>query len=109
MGNGLQGNLRLALPTYAVKPFAFGGIAWRHYSLANNDFNTSAIANSDDVGEIPVGLGLGWEYAGFTLDARGEYRWSFSDNMVPLLTVDGTTEDANMNRWGVNANIGYMF
>jgi opacity protein-like surface antigen len=109
VGNGVQGNVRLNLLDYAVQPFAFGGVAWRHYDLTNSDFNTSAIADSDDVAEFPIGAGIGVRYAGFTLDARGEYRWATGGDMVPLLTVNGVTDDANMNRWGVNANIGYMF
>ncbi|MBA3539152.1 MAG: hypothetical protein H0T79_05955, partial [Deltaproteobacteria bacterium] len=58
VGNGLQGALRVnVLPNEMVQPFLYGGVAWRRYSLTNEDFNTSAVSDEDDVLEIPLGVG----------------------------------------------------
>lgn len=107
VGNGLQGNLRVNLTQMGVQPFAFGGLAWRHYDITNSDFNTSAAEDNDDVLEIPLGVGIGFKYEGLNLDARGEYRFSAYEDLMPSLNDVG--DDAGMDRWGVNLNIGYLF
>jgi hypothetical protein len=106
VGNGAQGDLRLnATTNYPVQPFIYGGAAWRHYNLTNSNNNVSDISNTDDVLEVPAGVGIGAKFGQFVVDARGEYRWSFFGSMVP--TLGGGS--ANMDRWGVSGNIGYNF
>lgn len=109
VGNGLQGALRInVLPEYAIQPFAFGGVAWRHYELTNEGINTSDVASDDDVLEIPVGVGVGYTYRNLLVDARGEFRYSGFEDMVPDNRI-GETDGATMHRWGVNANVGFAF
>ncbi len=104
--NGIQGNLRLnILPAMSVQPYVFGGIAYRHYDLSNDGANLSDIDEDDDVLEIPMGVGLGMTYEGFLFDARGEFRYADYEDMVP----ETSSDQANMHRWGVNANVGYAF
>jgi hypothetical protein len=104
VGNGAQAALRLNVTRdYPAQPFVYGGLAWRHYSLTNTDFNTSDVSDSDDVLEIPVGLGIAGKFYGFTVDARGEYRFATDDDLV--ITADDNFD--GMDRWGVMANIGY--
>lgn len=110
IGNGVQGNLRLNLTKDAmVQPFAFAGAAWRHYNLQNDGINTSAVNDTDDVLEIPMGVGLAYKFEGFMIDARGEFRAAAGEDLMPSLSGDANDERADMHRWGVNANIGYAF
>lgn len=112
LGNGVQANLRVNLTTKgAFQPFLFGGAAWRHYSLENVDTNTSDVSSSDNVLEIPVGAGVAYRYRGFILDARGEFRPSVGDDLLPSLVQEPLSNDneAELHRWGVNANVGYEF
>jgi hypothetical protein len=111
VGNGVQGALRLNAAIGApVTPFLFGGVAWTHYSLTNKSFNTSDVSNSDNVLEIPVGLGIGGSYAGFGYDVRGEMRFATNADMIPAVSAGRDTgSSADMHRWGVNATIGYGF
>lgn len=115
VGNGAQAALRLNgtfdLP---VQPFIFGGAAWRRYDLTNEDFNTSAVNDSDDVLELPVGLGIAGKWSGLVLDLRGEFRPTLDNDLMPTFGIDddediGNDEFAAMHRWGVNASIGYEF
>lgn len=110
VGNGVQGNLRLNLTRDSfVQPFAYAGAAWRRYTLHNEGINTSDVRDSDDVLEIPVGVGIAYKMEGFMFDARGEFRAATGEDLMPSLTdFDGNTA-AEMHRWGVNANIGYAF
>jgi hypothetical protein len=101
VGNGVQGALRLnGTINGPVQPFVFGGAAWRRYDLTNTSINTSDIAGSDDVLEIPMGVGLSGRWAGLVLDARGEFRMATNEDLVA---------NESMHRWGVNANVGYEF
>ncbi|MDQ3334835.1 MAG: porin family protein [Myxococcota bacterium] len=113
LGNGVQANVRVNLSTMSsVQPFFFAGAAWRRYQLTRVDTNTSDVADDDDVLEIPLGAGVAYRYNGFILDARGEYRRTTQENLMPSLTQDGdfsTDSQAELHRWGVNANIGYEF
>jgi Outer membrane protein beta-barrel domain len=112
LGSGVQANVRINLTTTsAVQPFLFAGAAWRHYSLENVDTNTSDVSSSDDVLELPVGAGLAYRYRGFILDARGEFRATTNNDLLPSLVQEplSTDNQAELHRWGVNANIGYEF
>ncbi len=111
VGNGLQGAVRVNILDQNIQPFVFGGVAWRHYELADEGINTSDVANSDDVLEIPVGAGVAWRYRGFMLDVRGEYRYARFEDMVPKFDDAGFIEEggAAMNRYGAMANLGYAF
>jgi hypothetical protein len=117
VGNGVGGNVRInALSGDApVQPFIYGGVAWRRYQLTNSDFNTSDVNDQDDVLELPVGLGVAYKVGNFMFDARGEFRGSFYEDLVPARSNDdlevSITNDNNaaMHRWGVQANIGVEF
>lgn len=117
VGNGVQAALRLNTTIdLPVQPFAFAGAAWRRYDLANTDFNTSDVNDTDNVVEFPVGVGIAGRWQGLILDARGEFRPTIDNDLLPELTASGDTlEDvgndnsAAMHRWGVNASVGYEF
>ncbi len=113
VGNGVQGNLRINATTgdIPVQPFLYGGVAWRRYQLQNSDFNTSDVVGEDDVLEIPVGIGVAYKAGSLLLDARGEFRGAFYENLVPAggLGSDAFTDPASLSRWGVNANVGVEF
>lgn len=114
MGNGVQAAVRLNLTTgFVIQPFVFAGAAWRRYDLVNTDTNTSDVADSDNVFELPVGAGFSYKFAGFLLDARGEYRRATEEDLLPSLVSDSTVlpsgDQASLHRWGVTANIGVAF
>jgi hypothetical protein len=104
VGNGAQADARINLTDALVQPFVYGGVAWKRYSLERTTTRTSDLSDNDDVLEVPLGIGIASKYAGLLLDLRGEYRFSTQDDMF-----DVTAPDDRMDRWGVNANIGYAF
>lgn len=107
VGNGVQGVARVNLLDMNIQPFLFGGVAWRHYNLSDEGINTSAVNDTDDVLEIPMGGGIGLKYRGFLFDARGEYRYVTEENLMPSSNDLG--DQAKLHRWGVTGNIGYAF
>lgn len=112
VGNGVQGAVRVNFSRNPLQPFAFAGVAWRHFELTNVDTNTSDVSGEDDVIEIPVGLGLAYRNRGLFLDLRGEFRPTTQEDLMPPLDDDEFLADdgeAALHRWGVNATIGYEF
>jgi hypothetical protein len=117
LSNGVEGAVRWNImstifrksidPGYGhIDPYIFGGIAYRRYSLVNDDFNTSSINENDNVGEVPFGGGLAWMMGGFALDVRGEYRVAFSDHD---LFGDVGSEGHELNTWNASARLGWEF
>lgn len=109
VGNGVDGRIRVNVLDFNVQPFLFAGVGWRRYDLARVDTNTSAVLDSDNVLELPLGAGIAYKYSGFLLDARGEFRVATQEDLMPALTGDDADTRAEMHRWAVNANVGYAF
>jgi hypothetical protein len=107
VGNGVEGVARVnLLPQQIVNPYFFGGVAWKRYDVTNTDTNTSDIASSDDIIEVPVGAGLGYRVSGFVLDARAELRMATEED---LIQNDPDTEDVRLHTWNAGAKLGYEF
>jgi hypothetical protein len=107
-GNGAEALVRVQGPftTYngvLVEPFAFGGIGWTHYNVVNDDFNVSAVKESDDVGTVPFGAGLAVGYRGLMLDARFTYRQAFDDELFPVVSESGLSD---LQSWAAGMMIG---
>jgi hypothetical protein len=118
VGNGVQAALRLNTTIdFPVQPFIFAGAAWRRYDLTNTDFNTSDLSDSDNVFEIPLGVGIAGKFQGLMLDLRGEFRPTLDNDLLPEiagaddepLSDVGNDNFSAMHRWGVNASVGYEF
>jgi hypothetical protein len=116
VGNGAQGALRLnATVGLPVQPFVFGGVAWRRYDVTNSATNTSDVAETDDVLELPVGAGIAGLVKGLMVDVRGEFRYTTNADLVQTGNLDqpvvgvSDSQFGTMHRWGINANVGYEF
>lgn len=111
VGNGAQGALRLnGTLNLPVQPFVFAGIGWRRYDLMNADTNLSDVEGSDDVLEVPMGLGIAGKWNGLILDARGEFRATSDEDLLPRINTNETDDQhADMQRWGVKATVGAEF
>jgi hypothetical protein len=110
VSNGVQGALRLNFLRKApVQPFLFAGVAWRRYDVTNTSTAFSDVNDQDDVVEVPAGIGVAYRWKGLLLDARGEFRATTDNDLMPRFTVGGLREPLPMHRYGVNASIGYEF
>jgi len=103
-GNGAQGALRLnMLVNFPVQPFAYGGAAWRHYSFSQG-------SGSDDLLEIPAGVGIAAYVSDLMIDVRGEYRFAVAESSsLPMIGLTNSNSASDLDRWGVTGNLGYMF
>jgi len=108
MSNGVQGDVRVNLTTGDVQPYIFGGAAYKHYSLMNSSINTSDVRDSDDVIEIPAGIGLAWHVGAFVAEPRFDYRWAFGDQLVNSFDSDGNRV-SGLDNWNLSANVGFEF
>jgi hypothetical protein len=100
LSNGAEGLLRLNLGTGPLQPYAFGGAAWKRYTLMNNGPGTTIVRDGDNVLEIPFGAGIAMRARGFVFDARFDYRPAFDEEMF-------TFADNDMDNWAATARIGF--
>lgn len=110
VGNGAEGALRLQAPLslgtgYLLQPYAFGGLGWVRYDVVNADFNTSPVAEDDNVLTVPLGAGVGFGYRGFIADARFTYRPVFDDDRL----FPAGEDFADLQTWNVGLTLGYEF
>jgi hypothetical protein len=116
IGTGFEGALRVQLlPLEAFTPYAFGGLGWKRYDIAGEDFTTAdtGIADEDTLLEIPVGAGLAYRNNGFVADARFTYRAAMGEDLVitndALPDVDSDRGHAGLDSWAVAARVGFEF
>ena len=106
LGNGVEGTLRVNMTRSRIQPYLFGGVGYTHYQLNNTATNTSSVLGSDDIGTIPMGVGItGRLGRSFILDARGTYRATFSDDLLRAMSVDNNS----MQSWNASARVGFEF
>ncbi|MGZ3439482.1 MAG: hypothetical protein ACXVDD_08195 [Polyangia bacterium] len=102
--NGLDGDLRIQLPT-VVEPYVFGGVGYNHMSVTPNGTisNAGALANTDDQVTVPAGAGVtGYIGKHATVDVRGTYRFIPDNGLTEMST-------RNLHQWVAQAHIGYAF
>jgi hypothetical protein len=92
---------------WIVQPYAFAGAAWKRYSLENVETNTSDVNDSDDVLEIPLGIGLGYRVSGFLVDVRGSFRPAVDSDLLPENNQSG--DSAALHAWAATLRLGYAF
>jgi outer membrane protein OmpA-like peptidoglycan-associated protein len=114
LGTAVEGDLRVNFTTAFVQPYLFGGIGFTRYDVVNEDFNTSSVNDSERMGHIPLGGGLGFQWGGFLFDVRGTVRAAFSDDLLdepaneddPLDESDTSTD---LDTWSVAGRMGWEF
>lgn len=105
LANGFEADVRLNFLTGMWQPYAFVGAAWKSYRITNADFNTSSVADTDDVGEIPVGAGLSLRYEGLVADLRLSFNPAVGNDLIPTV-VGGQLE---LNNWNASLRMGWEF
>jgi hypothetical protein len=100
LSTGLEGALRLNALTGAWQPYLTAGLGWRYFSVQNTLVNTSDVANTDNVLEMPLAVGLAYRNSGLIVDARADVRPSFYQHLM------GATSLAS---WSVGAKVGFEF
>lgn len=103
--NGLDGDLRIQLPT-RVQPYIFAGLGWNHMSIDNGNANpsiTGVLHESDEQLTVPAGGGVS-AYIGHhaTVDLRGTYRL-VTNNDISVMN------DRSLHQWVAQARLGYAF
>ena len=117
LGSSFEADARLNFTTSAVQPYLFGGIGYTRYDVTNSDINTSSINDKEEMGHIPVGAGLGWQYGGLLLDLRGTLRAAFDDGLHTtgedhdevLPDDEETPQRAELDNWNVTGRVGFEF
>jgi hypothetical protein len=101
LSNGIEAVLRVNALTGMWQPYAIAGYTYRHYTIQNSSFNVSAVSSSDNISEIPVGVGLAWRNRGFIVDGRFTLHGAITPNRV--------IADTNLSSFGFDAKVGFEF
>jgi opacity protein-like surface antigen len=102
VGTGLEANARVNLMDSAFQPYLMAGVGWKHYELTRVDTNTSAVADDDDLLEVPLSAGLAYTVERVILDARGTFRPAFGEDLIG-------TGDVSLNTWSATVRAGFEF
>lgn len=102
VGNGAEASAHLNFLPGMWQPYLLAGVGYTHYELVGDDFNTSSVADDDDVAHFPLGAGLAFRYQGFMADARGVVRPVAGDEMF-------SASGGSLNTWGANLSAGAEF
>jgi hypothetical protein len=109
IGTGLDAGARFsAWPGTTLSPYLSMGVGWRRYDLTRFTTNFSDVSQTDNVVELPVGVGAVLRFGGMMLDARVQFRAATGSDLMPR-TGDPDGEHLAMHRWGVSGNLGYEF
>lgn len=106
LSNGVEADIRVNLSDTRVKPYVLAGAGWKRYSIQNTDTNNSSLNDSDNILEVPLGVGLSYSYNGFIADVRGTWRPAFDNDLTSSELGSGGEE---LHTWKAGANIGFEF
>jgi hypothetical protein len=68
------------------------------------------IDDTDDVFELPVGIGVAGYISGFMADLRAEYRGAWGADLLPdTEPFDDDTLFGEFDRWGITGSLGMSF
>jgi hypothetical protein len=106
LSNGAEVLGRVNLMKREWQPYVVAGLGYRHFQIVNSDRNTSSVSGNEDIGEIPMGVGVAYRIRGLVVDGRGIFRAAFNDNLID--TAPGAST-ANQSSWGAQITAGYEF
>jgi outer membrane protein OmpA-like peptidoglycan-associated protein len=110
LGNGAEGDLRLNFTLMRVQPYIFGGAGWINYRIENTAITTADITRSDNVFEVPFGVGVAGRIGrGFIVDVRGTGRAVFNDTLFNNVAAATGAGSPGLNSWTAGANLGWEF
>lgn len=113
VSNGVEGDLRLAIPIQAgefvdVRPFAFGGIGWQYMSLWGDGSVDEDRDEGDHIMVVPAGLGVELGVGPVNLEARGTYRHAVGSDLFGEADADFDDPDA-LHSYVIGGAIGLEF
>ena len=103
LGTGVEGDLRLNMLTGDLQPYALAGVGWTRYSLVHRGASTSDVADHDNVGALPMGVGVTFRQDALTLDVRAVYRRTIAVDMFP-----GASDDS-LATWSATLRVGFEY
>jgi len=114
IGTTAEGALRYnVLPHLPWTPYAFAGIGWQRYDVAEASvtLSDSGMNDHDNLLEFPMGAGLAYRMSGFVFDVRGTFRAATEQNLVLRQPAAAPTSSdfAPMHTWEASAALGYEF
>lgn len=100
LSNGVEAAVRWNVLTGNWQPYALAGYTFRRYTIENSAVNTSSVADTANVSELPVAMGVAYRFQGLVADLRFALHNAFGSTLIP---------DTNLSSYSVNAKVGFEF
>ena len=110
VGHAVGADVRFnVLPDGAIQPYGFVGAAYQRYDVTGANFTTSdaGMNDSDNLFQVPMGVGVAYRVGSFITDVRGTFRPAFDSGLV--LKSASSSDYVPMHSWGATARIGWEF
>jgi hypothetical protein len=88
LATGVESVVRVNAMLAEIQPYALAGVGWKRYDLTRADVNTSDVSDSDDIVEVPLGVGVSYRYRGLVVDARAVARLAFDEELIATPNAD---------------------
>jgi peptidoglycan-associated lipoprotein len=110
VGNGAEGDVRINFTTMRIQPYIFGGAGWINYQVRNTTITAADVQRSDNVLEVPFGVGLSARIGkGLLIDVRGTGRVVYGDTLFNNLSATTNAGNPGLNSWNAGARLGWEF
>lgn len=105
LASGVEASLRIVLGRERpLRPYVVAGVGWSRYSIANTETNTSSLADSDEVIQVPLGGGVTFGSRSVLVDLRALIRSTLDEQMLPP-TASG--EEVDLHSWSLSVRVGW--
>lgn len=76
VGTGAELDLRINARYGGVEPYILSGLGWTQLRLTRTSDGMSVLRERDNIGQIPLGLGVGFHHGHAVVDLRATYRFT---------------------------------
>lgn len=106
VSTGLEALGRFNFLTQEWQPYLVAGLGWRRYDVTNADFNTSAVSDSDNLLEIPLGGGLAYRSGGLVIDLRLMFRAAADEDLIQAAPFE---DEPSLDTFEGSLRVGWEF
>ena len=109
LGNGTEGTMRFNATRGLIQPYVFVGAGWTKYQLRDTKVRTRDGRASDDVFQVPFGVGVAMRSRRAFVDLRGTGRLMYNDTLVDEVGGGPPMGTGPLASWSMTGRLGWQF
>jgi len=111
LGTSVIGTLRINVAPWVsdtIETFVFLGAGWSRYQVRARRA-TAVLVESDDLLEMPIGLGVARPFGRFVLEVRAGLHITSGADLLPIERIQSSSRHSEvMHRLGLTAGLGFQ-